>query len=84
MTVDEFCDELVSYISRISDQEVGPESPLLGEGIIDSFNVLEIISFIEEVAGLRIRPDEVSLENFASPRSLAGWISARTAAAENA
>ena len=39
-------------------------TPLFSEGIIDSFALVTLLSFVEESCGFRVRPDEVTLENY--------------------
>lgn len=78
MNSEELCVELVEYISRISGQEIRADTRLLDEGIIDSFNVLEILSFMEELAGIHIHPSDATFENFASVQLMANWMSSLT------
>lgn len=68
------CAELAGHISRITGQTIDFATPLLGEGIIDSFNVLEIVQFLEERTGMRINPAEITMEHFASVDALAAWV----------
>jgi acyl carrier protein len=43
--------------------EVTASTPLFSSGLLDSFHLLELISYVEEQAGLRIAPGEISLDN---------------------
>lgn len=45
---------------------VGPSTPLFSSGLLDSFSMVDLISFVESTAGFRMRPSEVSLENLDS------------------
>ena len=43
--------------------ELTPATPLFSSGLLDSFHLLELISHLEEQAGIRISPGEISLDN---------------------
>lgn len=43
--------------------EVTASTPLFSSGLLDSFHLLELISHVEEQAGIRISPGEISLDN---------------------
>ncbi len=78
MNFEDLCTNLTSFISKISDETISKDTLLLDEGMIDSFNVLEIITFMEKCTGIRINPTEVTIEHFASIRSLATWMTSYT------
>lgn len=42
------------------------DTPLFSAGILDSFNLLELIVFIEKAEGIKVKPTEVKLENLDS------------------
>lgn len=48
------------------DGELGAESELFSSGALDSVAMLQLITFVEEEAGIRVRPEEVTLDNFDS------------------
>ncbi len=50
------------------------DTSFLGEGIIDSTGVLELVSFIEEHYGIRVEDDELLPENLDSIASVAGYL----------
>tara|TARA_R110002072_G_scaffold168861_3_gene322527 strand:- start:5427 stop:5651 length:225 start_codon:yes stop_codon:yes gene_type:complete len=43
--------------------QIGPETPLLSSGVIDSFSLLTLLSFLEERGGFRVNPADMTLEN---------------------
>lgn len=45
------------------EEEFGNDTPLFSAGILDSFNLLELIEFIEKEESIKIKPNEVKLEN---------------------
>ena len=40
------------------------QTPLIEEGIIDSMGLMQIVSFLEERAGVRVPDEEVGPDNF--------------------
>jgi acyl carrier protein len=46
------------------------DEPLIERGVLDSMGMLNLISFLEERAGVRVPDDEVMLENFASVKAI--------------
>jgi acyl carrier protein len=46
------------------------DEPLIERGALDSLGMLNLISFLEERAGVRVPDDEVLLENFASVNAI--------------
>ncbi len=60
---------LKSFIEEnlVRDKSSGPvaaDESLLQRGVLDSLGLMNLISFIEEKAGVRIADDDVMLENF--------------------
>ncbi len=60
---------LAEFVARrfsLDPAELTPSTPLFSSGLLDSFHLLELISHLEEQAGIRISPGEISLENLDS------------------
>jgi len=55
---------------RIS-AELTPDTELVVLGILDSIEILNLVSFLEEHFGVTVPIDEFIPENFASPRAVA-------------
>lgn len=51
----------------LSLEDPAPDSELFSSGALDSVAMLNLIAFIEEAAGIQVRPDQVTLENLDSP-----------------
>ena len=50
------------------------EASLLEEGVVDSMNVLELVTFVEGEFDLKVPQEDVVPDNFDSVRSLATYI----------
>jgi acyl carrier protein len=46
--------------------DIEPETLLFSTGLIDSFSLVTLLSFLETEGGFRISPGDVTLENFDS------------------
>lgn len=51
---------------NLQESDLGLETSLFSSGLLDSFSMIELVTFLEKSAGIRIRPTELTLENFDS------------------
>lgn len=64
----ELSDDLLAFIN--AEVNLDPSTPIAGEtdllltGLVDSVGVIEIVGWLEEVAGVEIDPIDVVLDNF--------------------
>lgn len=54
--------------------DVKDDASLMGEGIIDSTGVLELVMFVEEAFGFTVADEEVLPQNFDSIAALAAYV----------
>jgi acyl carrier protein len=59
--------------------ELTDDFPLIGERVIDSLGIFQLVSFIESELGVDIADDEVVLENFETIGALTAFIEAKRA-----
>lgn len=52
------------------DQEIAPETELFSSGMLDSVAMTNIIMYLEETAGIVVRPADVTLENFDTVKAI--------------
>lgn len=59
-------DMLIKYIydDLNIDEPLDSSSGLFSTGIMDSVGMVSLIAFVEERAGIRVQPGDVTLENF--------------------
>jgi acyl carrier protein len=53
---------------------VQADDELLLSGLIDSLGVVRLIAHIEEVLGVKVPPEEVTLENFQTVRAIGEFL----------
>ena len=58
---------------RIS-AELTPDTELVVQGILDSIEILNLVSFLEEQFGVAVPIDDFIPENFATPRAIADLV----------
>ena len=71
--------ELLQYLSErfaVSVDGLGDEEPLFSSGLLDSFNVTELVLYIEERSGRFVDPDDLSFENLDSVARILRFASA--------
>jgi methoxymalonate biosynthesis acyl carrier protein len=52
----------------------GPDTPLIDSGIVDSLGLFKLIAHIEDEFKVKIEPEDVQIENFATLNAIAGLI----------
>ena len=53
------------------------DANLLGDGLIDSIGVMSLLMFIENEFDIRVPPEEVTIEHFASVNTIHAYLERR-------
>lgn len=53
-------------IPAAAELTLTPDYPLIESGLIDSLTLFRLVTFLQERFKVRIRPDEIVVENFAT------------------
>jgi acyl carrier protein len=61
-----------------SPEELGPDTPLLQSGILDSTGILELVAHLEERYGIQVRDDDIVPDNMNSIASLGRYVVSRS------
>ena len=72
---------LENYLFTNDTKALGLDDSLLGRGIVDSTGMLEIIFFIEEQLGVKVKDDEMIPDNLDSVNKIAAFVSSKRQAA---
>lgn len=59
--------------------EIGNEDPLLEQGLVDSLHLVELVSGLQERAGVEVDADDLVPENFESLNAIAAFVDSKTA-----
>ena len=59
-----------------ADADVGPHAPLL-QGLLDSWALMQLISFLEERFDVSVEPDDVVDEHFGTASAVAAFVDAK-------
>jgi acyl carrier protein len=54
----------------VTPEEFNADTPLFSSGLVDSFSLVSLMTFIETQAGITISPADVTLENFDTLRRI--------------
>ena len=74
---------LLSFINdevAIGPDPVELDTDLLLTGLVDSLGVVRIVHEIEEVFGIEVPPEAVTIDNFRSVADMVRWVEARRTA----
>lgn len=72
---------LENYLFTTDTSAIGVDDSLLGRGIVDSTGMLEVIFFIEEKLGVKVKDEEMIPDNLDSINKIAHFVEARRKAA---
>lgn len=65
---------IVSNFLYGQERELHDDDSFMGEGIIDSTGVLQLVAFIEETFGVVVEDDELVPENLDSMRNVTAYV----------
>ena len=69
---------LRQYVSEELLEEEAPvedDENLLADGMVDSLGMLRLVAFIEESCGIRVPPQDFTIENFRTIETLDAYLS---------
>ena len=72
---------LENYLFTNDASALGVDDSLLGRGIVDSTGMLEIIFFIEEQLGVKVKDEEMIPDNLDSVNKIAAFVQGKRRAA---
>jgi acyl carrier protein len=89
LTEAEIIDETRRYLTENflyarRDRVVGEDEHLMERGIVDSMGMMELIGFLEDRFGVEPADDEITEQNLATLRRIAGFVAQKRRATSNA
>lgn len=70
MAIDEILKRFISEDKGIKIDDLSNDTSLIESGMIDSVNMVQILSFIEEKFGIKVEDNELVPENFETINSM--------------
>ena len=82
MTNDEIARQIAQYImdevaATRPAAPPAPDFPIIESGLVDSLGLFKLIAFIEEQLHVKIAPEDIVLENFATIGSIVALVQKR-------
>ena len=65
------------YFKTLSDYKPSENENLFEAGILDSFGVVEFLTFLEESFHLELEPEDIIMQNFATLSAIIAFIEKR-------
>ena len=81
LSFDDFSQFLVEELG-VEGDNLQPETPLFSSGLIDSFSLVTLMSFIENAGEVSIDPADVTLDNFDNIERMLQFIGRKKAESE--
>ena len=66
-----------SRILKQSSRKISPDEPLISNGLIDSFSLVDLALFVEDTFGVRIDDSELNAQTFDTLHQLTSLIESR-------
>ncbi len=69
--------KLIDYLrDSLAITDADNDSELFSSGLLDSVSMVNLLAFVEQVSGIAIRAEDVTLENFDTPSRIARFVEA--------
>lgn len=66
-----------NYLYMRPDFELGDDQSLLGQGVIDSMGVMELLEFLEDTFAIVVEEDEITEDNLGTLNAIVGFVAAK-------
>ena len=75
-------DQILSYLSsnfNVDVQNISPTTSLFSTGILDSFNMVDLVSYIEDTARVKFGALDLNLNNLDTIAGIVRFVDGKTA-----
>lgn len=79
LSIDEIRQYILGDILKTPEASLTDEEDLLLSGLLDSLNVMKMVTHIEEQAGISIPPEDLLPEHFGTLKAIHGYLQGRDA-----
>lgn len=63
-----------NFLAPRNKEEIGDDESFLATGVIDSTGVLELVTFLEETYGIKVRDEDLVPENLDSINQISAYL----------
>ena len=63
---------------NISESDVDGDTDLFSSGILDSFSMLDLVSYVEKTAGIRFGVLDLNLDNISTIEKILNYVAKKT------
>jgi acyl carrier protein len=67
-------EELLGQLTTVLGHEIGLDGELLVEGGLDSFGIMQMVTYLEESYGMVVPDENLATVNFTSARIISEWV----------
>lgn len=67
-----------NFLYMRPDFELGLDDTLMGNGVVDSMGVMELIQFLEDAFGIVVEDEDITEENIGTLNAIADYVLAHT------
>ncbi len=64
-------DFIANRVLKDNDFDLKYDSNLIGQGLIDSYGIIQIISYVESELSIQLDQDDINTDNFSSINAIA-------------
>ncbi len=75
--IDVIKERILNEVLETPDRKIDEKTPLISSGLIDSFHLVDVSIFVEEVFGVKIEDYELNADTFDTTEELAKLIQER-------
>ena len=74
-------ESIIEYIVRHCggrEEDLERDALLFSTGVLDSFSLVDLITFVEAEVGIKVKPTEVTLDNFDAVDRILAFVARKT------
>lgn len=80
MSLDDFKAKLMEYLTsnfEVDDDDIEDDTPLFSSSLLDSFGMIDLVSFIEKTAGVKFETLDLHMDNVDSVDKILAFVASK-------
>ena len=76
MNEKDICEQLLEFTSKelLGGEPIEPDESLLADGMIDSLGMMRLVAYVQEVSGVTVPPQDLTIENFRTIDTITAYL----------